>query len=440
MPGSDRLRPDELASQVTASLALAGYVGAVYAVVVVGAGALLGRGRPDLALSVAATTVVAVTFEPAREACRRLAGRLVYGRRATPYQALAGLSKQASRAYPTDEVLPEMAKVLADGLGASRSQVWLRVGESLRPAAAWPQAPTGAERPLPLVAGELPEVPGAGHVVAVHHQGELLGALAVVRPATEPLTPVERRLLDDLAAQAGLALRNVRLTAELDQRVAESSARAAELRASRARVVAAQDAERRRLERDLHDGAQQHLVALTAQLGLARLLAGRAPERAQALLARLRAGAEQAQQDLAAFAGGVYPSQLAAEGLAAALQARAEALALPVAVRSRGLGRHPPEVEAAVYFCCLEALQNVVKHGAAGAALVRLEENGGGLRFSVEDDGAGFDPARAGGGAGLRNMADRLQALGGALTVRSAAGRGTAVSGWLPARRPEPVP
>jgi signal transduction histidine kinase len=440
MPGSGRARPDELASQVTASLALAGYVGAVYAVVVVGAGALLGRGRPDLALSVAATTVVAVTFEPAREASRRLAGRLVYGRRATPYQALARLSKQASRAYPTDEVLPEMAKVLADGLGASRSQVWLRVGESLRLAAAWPRVPTGAERPLPLVAGELPEVPGADHAVPVHRQGELLGALAVARPATEPLTPVERRLLDDLAAQAGLALRNVRLTAELDQRMAESSARAAELRASRARVVAAQDAERRRLERDLHDGAQQHLVALTAQLGLARLLAGRAPERARALLVRLGAGAEQAQRDLAAFASGVYPSRLAAEGLVAALQARAEALALPVAVRARGLGRHPPEVEAAVYFCCLEALQNVVKHGAAGAALVRLEEDGRGLRFSVEDDGAGFDPARAGGGAGLCNMADRLQALGGALTVRSAAGRGTAVSGWLPARRPEPVP
>jgi signal transduction histidine kinase len=290
-----------------------------------------------------------------------------------------------------------------------------------------------------LVAGELPGIAGGDQVVVVRHQGEVLGALAVAKPAGDRLTPVERRLLGDLAAQAALALRNVRLTAELEQRVAESAAQATVLRASRARIVAAQDAERRRLERDLHDGAQQHLVALTVKLGLVRVLAGSAPDRARGLLAELQAGTEQAQRDLAAFASGVYPSQLAEQGLAAALQAQAGAMDLPVAIRARGLSRHPSDVEAAVYFCCLEALQNVVKHGAATTVLVRLEEDRDRLRFSVADDGAGFDPDRTRRGAGLSNMTDRIGALGGELTVQSTPDGGTTVSGWLPARRPEPV-
>ena len=433
-----RLRAQALASQALASMMLAGYVGAVYAAVVLGVGTLLGREPPDLTLSVAATTIVAVTFERARDIGRRLATRLVYGQRATPYETLSRLSTQAASAYATDEVLPTMAKVVADGLGATRSQVWLRVGETLRLAGSWPDAPADVEQ-MPLAGGELPAIRDVDHVVAVRDQGELLGALAVTKPAGDPLTPVEHRLLADLAAQAGLALRNVRLTAELEQRVAETSALALELRASRARIVAAQDAERRRLERDIHDGAQQHVVAVTVKLRLVRLLAGSAPDRARELLAELQAGTEQAQRALAAFAGGVYPAQLATHGLVAALQAYAEVMALPVTIRARGLGRHPPDVEAAIYFCCLEALQNVVKHGAASTALVELEEDGNGLRFSVADDGAGFDPERSRRGAGLNNMTDRVGAVGGTLTVRSAAGRGTTVIGWLPARRPEPV-
>jgi GAF domain-containing protein len=241
-----RLRADVLASQALAYLALAGYVAAVYAAVAVGIGSVLGRPQPDLALSVAATAVVAVTFERARGAARRLAGRLVYGRRTTPYQAVARLSRQAAVAYATDEVLPTMAKVLADGLGAARARVWLRVGGTFRLAATWPDVPGGPVT-VSLAPGELPGVAGGDHAVAVRHQGELLGALAVAKPAGDRLTPVEQRLLGHLAAQAGLALRNVRLTAELEERVAESAAQGAALRASRARVVAAQDAERRRL-------------------------------------------------------------------------------------------------------------------------------------------------------------------------------------------------
>ena len=438
MRENGRLRADVLASQALAYLALAGYVAAVYAAVVVGIGAVLGRGQPDLALSVAATAIVAVTFEPARDAAWRLASRVIYRRRTTPYQALSRLAKRAGAAYATDEVLPMMAKVLADGLGAARCQVWLRVGETFRLAATWPDVPAGSQR-LSLAAGELPGVAGGDHAVAVRHQGELLGALAVAKPAGDRLTPVEQRLLGHLAAQAGLTLRNVRLAAELEERVVESEAQAAALRASRARIVAAQDAERRRLERDLHDGAQQHLVALTVKLGLVRVLATSAPDRARALLADLRVDTGRAQRALAAFAGGVYPSQLAEQGLVAALQAHARAMDLPVTIRARGLGRHPPDVEAAVYFCCPEALQNVVKHGAATTVLLRLEQDHDRLRFSVADDGVGFDPERTRQGAGLANMTDRIGAVGGELEVRSAPGGGCTVTGRLPARRPEPV-
>jgi signal transduction histidine kinase len=434
-----RIRADVLASRALLALTLAGFVAVVYATVVVGIGAALGRPQPDLALSVAATAIVAVTFERVREAGQRLAGRLVYGERATPYQALSRLTEQAAGTYATAEVPPRMARVLADGIGAARAQVWLRVEDTLRLSASWPEVATAAQQ-VALAAGDLPGIPGADHVVAVRHHGELLGALAVTMPVGDPLTPVERGLLGDLAVQAGLALRNVRLTTELEQRVAETSARAAELRASRARVVAAQDAERRRLERDLHDGAQQHLVALSVKLRLVRMLAGSAPERARALLAELQVGTEQAQRALAALAGGVYPAQLAEGGLVPALEAHAGAMPLPVTVRARGVGRHPPEVETAIYFCCLEALQNVAKHGDATTALLRLEEDRTGLRFSVADDGAGFDPERTRRGAGLDNMTDRMRAVGGELTVSSAAGRGTTVTGWLPARRAEPVP
>jgi signal transduction histidine kinase len=431
------IRTDVLASRALAYLALAGFVGAVY-VAAVGVGAALGRPQPDLALSVVATAVVAVTFERVRDAGQRLAGRVVYGERATPYQALSRLAEQAAGAYATDEVLPRMARVLADGVGAARAQVWLRVEDTLRLAASWPDAPTGVA-PVPLAAGELPAIAGVDHAMPVRGHGELLGALAVAKPAGDPLTPVERKLLGHLATQAELTLRNVRLTAELQERLAEVAARAAELRASRARVVAAHDAERRRLERDLHDGAQQHLVALAVRLRLVRMQAERAPDRARGLLAELRAATRQAQVALAAFARGVYPTDLAERGLVPALRSYAGAAPLPVTIRARGVGRHPPETEAAVYFSCLEALQNVAKHAGATAVLVRLEEGRDGLRFSVADDGAGFDLQRTRRGAGLDNMTERVRAAGGELAVRSIPGHGTTVTGRMPARRPEPV-
>jgi len=270
----------------------------------------------------------------------------------------------------------------------------------------------------------VPDIAGASTVVAVRHQDELLGALAVTKPPNEPLSAAEGKLIDDLAAQAGLMLRNVRLTEDL-------RARLEDLRASRQRLVAAQDEERRRIERNIHDGAQQQLVALAVKLNLTRSLIGRDDDKAQSLVDQMKAEANDALGDLRDLARGIYPPLLADQGLGAALLAQARKATIPVEVAANGLERYPQEAEAAVYFCCLEALQNVAKYSHATHATVRLTSDNGDLRFEVTDDGRGFDASAPSYGSGLRGMADRLEALGGSLTVRSSTGAGTTVEGRI---------
>ncbi|HXF36247.1 MAG TPA: GAF domain-containing sensor histidine kinase [Actinomycetota bacterium] len=416
--------------------ALAAFITVVYVGVVVGVGSVLGRTEPDLTLQVAATALVALAFQPVREGARRLANRLVYGERAEPYEVLARFASRAAGTYATEDVLPRTARVIGEGTGAARAEVWLRVGEELRLGAAWPEDGGGRPRALPMADGRLPEVPGATELVPVAQRGELLGAVAATKPPGEPLTPAEASLLDDLAKQAGLVLRNARLTEELRARLEQIAARAEELRASRQRIVAAHDAERRRLERNIHDGAQQHLVALAVKLRLARELLARDPGRAAALLGELRAEIDQALETLRDLAGGIYPAVLEERGIAAALEDQAGLADVPVEIEGDGLARWPIETEAAVYFSCLEALQNALKHAGARRVRIRLTEAAGHLRFSVADDGRGFDPATVPVGAGLRNMADRVEALGGHLEVRSVPGLGTTVEGAVPVEIP----
>jgi signal transduction histidine kinase len=239
-------------------------------------------------------------------------------------------------------------------------------------------------------------------------------------PPAEPATSVTEKLLADLAAQAGLVLRNARLIEEI--------------RASRKRLVAAQDEERRRLERNLHDGAQQQLVALKMRLGLAKLTVDRDPGGTRSALEELEKATQDALDDLRDLARGIYPPLLADQGLPAALEAQARKSALSVRVETDGLGRYDQEAEAAVYFCCLEALQNVAKYAEAPTATVRLWVEDGFLAFAVQDEGKGFDPSATGHGTGLQGMADRLAALGGSLEVSSSPGRGTTVLGRVPAR------
>ena len=410
---------------------LAAFFTAVYVAIVVGIGTAFGS-RSSRLLTVLAAVVMAVAFQPVRERARRLANRVVYGKRATPYEVLSDFSERAAGAYSTEDVLPRMAPVLAEGTGATRAEVWLRVGAELRPAASWPE-PSG-EEPLRLriVGDELSEVPGSGQAFPVRHQGELLGALTLTKPPSEPLTPTETKLLSDLASQVGLVLRNVRLTSELQARLEE-------LRASRQRLVAAQDEERRRLERNLHDGAQQQLVALAVKLGMAETLARKDPERTAEMLLGLKADTGEALDNLRDLARGIYPPLLADKGLGAALDSQARKAAVPTTVEVDSIGRYPQEVEAAVYFCCLEALQNVAKYAGASKASIRLLADHGSLGFEIEDDGAGFDTGAIGYGTGLQGMADRLDAIGGTLEVRSQPGEGTTITGRIPARATEPI-
>ncbi len=419
---------------------LAGFITVVYVAIVVGVGALVGTaGQPNLALSILATAIVAVAFQPVRERVQGFANRLVYGKRATPYEVLAQFSERVAGAYSSNEILPRMAQVLAEGTGAARSDVWIRMGPDLVPTTSWPQGDGAQRRAIPVAGQLLPAVPGVDRAVAVKHQGELLGALTINKRAGEALTPVEEKLLADLAAQAGLVLRNVRLTAELQARLEEISKQAKELRASRQRIVAAQDAERRRLERNIHDGAQQNLVALSVKLRLARNFATRNPQRAKEILRELEAETGQALDTLRDLARGIYPPLLRERGLAAALQAHAASMEIPVEINAEGIGRYASDIEAAVYFCCLEALQNAAKHASASRVQLQLHEQDGQLAFSVVDDGCGFDPDKASQGTGLRNMTDRIEAVGGRLEVR-AGSSGTSVVGRVPTRLREPVP
>jgi signal transduction histidine kinase len=405
---------------------LAVLVTAVYVGIAVGIGALVGSGgKPNLGLSILATAIVAVGFQPARERVQKVANRLVYGKRATPYEVLSEFSGRVAETYAADEVLPRMARVLQAGTGAQSATVWLRGHVELRPAATSPEA-SAVSAPLAMSNGTLPELPGATHAVEVRHQGELLGALSVSKRRGEGLTPIEEKLVDDLAHQAGLVLKNVRLSADL-------RARLEDLRASRQRLVSAQDAERRRLERNLHDGAQQHLVALKVKLGLAEMLLTRDPAKAAATLEQLKGDADEALETLRDLARGIYPPLLADKGLAVALEAQARKAALPARVDAEGLGRYAQDIEATVYFCVLEALQNSQKYAKASDVVVRLHEADERLTFEVQDDGVGFDASTVRMGAGLSNMNDRVDALGGTVEVISRPGAGTCVRGALPA-------
>ena len=394
----------------------------VYVALVIGVGTIVGD-QGNSFLTIVTAVAIAVAFQPVRERVRHLANRIVYGKRATPYEVLSEFSDKVATAFAAEDVLPRMAQILATGTGASSARVWLRFGEELRPAASWPE--NGSVPPVAVEDGR-PGGFGEGEDgVEVRHLGELLGALSVTMPPSDPMNPSKERLVRDLAAQAGLVLRNVRLIEEL--------------RASRRRIVTAQDERAKQLERNLHDGAQQQLVALGVQLSLARrLIEPDAPE-AAATLDSLQQAATDALENLRDLARGIYPPLLADQGLVVALEAQARKAALPIEVEGEGVGRYPQEVEAAVYFCVLEALQNVAKYANASNARVRLADRGGTVTFEVTDDGTGFETERTPLGTGLQGMKDRLEALGGTLTIVSTPDRGTTVGGTIRAGASSPA-
>ncbi|HUF59999.1 MAG TPA: histidine kinase [Actinomycetota bacterium] len=370
--------------------------------------------RPALVL--VAGVILGLFLVPLYRFSTWLADRLVFGGRSTPYEVLTEFSGRVGATYSSDDVLPRMAQLVGEATRARSARIWLRVGRELHTAAAWPLG-SPASTSLPTDPDELPELRGE-EAFEVRHQGELLGALSVEPTPSDPMTPAKRRIVRDLASQAGFVLRNVRLIEEL--------------RASRQRLVVAQDQERRKLERNIHDGAQQRLVALTVKLRLLEQLAERDPAKVVPMAEQLQADATDALEELRDLARGIYPPLLADKGLPAALEAQARKSPVPVSIDAPAVGRFSQDVEAAIYFSCLEALQNVAKYADASGVTISIDRTDGHLAFAVVDDGVGFDPASTTHGTGLQGIADRIDSLGGTFSVKSAPGAGTSLRGSVP--------
>jgi signal transduction histidine kinase len=421
---------------------LAAYIGIVYGVVVLGGGWVLSIEGDSTGLTIAAAAVVAVSFPTVRRRAKEWANHLVLGSRTSSLETLHHFSQGVAGAYGADEVLSGMAHVLAEGTGARRAEVWVVVGEELRRGATWPAAASlPGEPPRPV--DEWPDAStGIDLCVPVQLETDLLGLLALASRSGRPFTAAEENLVADLASHASHVLQNVRLSAELAARSDDLATQTADLRESRRRLVSARTAERRRVERNIHDGAQQHLVALLVRIGLLPVLAETDEERAASELNSLHGLCDEALATLADLARGLHPRELTEDGLAAALSARVARVPeeIRTSVEADGLGRHPSDIEAAAYFACLEAVQNAVKYSQCSSIVLRLAEEAGALSFSVSDDGIGFDRTRVALGAGMTNMADRIEALNGTLEVRSAPSAGTTVTGRLPSSALAPTP
>ena len=414
---------DMIISRALLVTLLSAGVTAVYAAIVLGIGTFVGHRSSPL-LTIAAAVAIALVFQPLRQRASRLANRLVYGERATPYQVLSNFAAGMAGQLDLGGALDRMVSLLGGAAGASRVEAWIRVGAELRPSAVWP-AGAAPSAPVQLNgAAGLPVLGPGARVVPVRHGEDLLGAISLTKPREEALTSTEDSLLQHLASQASLVMRNAQLTAELRATIDQ-------LLASRRRLVEAQDAERRKIERNLHDGAQQQLIALAIQLGLLAESADD-PEFIRQAVPGLKAQLSTALDDLRALARGIYPPLLAEQGLVMALRAQAARSPVPVVLEAGQVGRYPQEAESTVYFCALEALANVAKHARASRATVRLAQTGGALEFSVSDDGAGLPATGTSHGSGLQGMSDRLAAHGGTLAVSSQPGQGTTITGRLP--------
>jgi signal transduction histidine kinase len=400
--------------------AMAAVVTLGYAVVVVAVGNLIG-GSGTL-LELLATALVAVVFGPLRGRAQRVADRVVYGRRASPYELLSRLSAQLTG--PSSGLLDGLCATVADGTGARQVVLWTGPPDGLRAVSAWPAGCPPEVRTLDELAPGEPSLGGrsggrpalGGCAVPVTYAGRTIGALAVTTGTRRSWTSQERGLLADLAAQAGLVL---------------------ELRASAQRLVAAGDEARRRLERDLHDGAQQRLVTVAMELGaLARSAAGAAAsaervaegaaisagrvEGAAVFAERAEAARQQLLQataELRETARGLHPAVLTQDGLQAALGYLADRSALPVRLRVDVDRRLAPAVEATAYFVVSEGLTNAAKHARAQVTTVTAELTEQGLALEVGDDGVGG--ARPQPGSGLEGLTDRLAALDARLLVDS---------------------
>ncbi|MEO7557325.1 MAG: histidine kinase [Acidimicrobiales bacterium] len=447
-------RIDRLLVHTVAVAGLTVVVVSVYVLVVIG----LGRPPDDadrqvLGLSMAAAAIAAIGYLPARARLTDLANRLVYGERRAPDEVLRTFGTRLTRAIPMDELLLQLVESLRKTLTLTSAEVFTGRGGTLERTVSVPDRGTTTltvgDKEAPVVArtnvsGQawaavwLPALLAGREraqirVAPITHSGELLGLIVIERPGdAEHFAEEDDRVLLELARQVGLALHNVQLDSALQASLDEVRRQAEELRASRSRIVATADAERRKIERNLHDGAQQHLVALAVNLRLVKDMLGDDPETATEMLDALAADVKETIQELRDLAHGIYPPLLLDSGLLEALRAAATRSPLDVTVEAEGLGRYPSEVEAAVYFCCLEALQNAGKHAPEAQVRLQVGVTEGVLRFAVADDGPGFDVATAQKGHGFVNMSDRIGAIGGTVQWESTPGHGATIAGTIP--------
>ncbi len=405
--------------------ALAVFITVVYVGIVVGVGAIVGS-RADPILSAAAAAIVALAFQPARRRAQRFADRLVYGERAAPYEVLSEFSERLGNAYANEDLLPRMARALAGAPGRPRRRVGPHRETSSSPRGGGRRTPRRRRR-SPATDDDVSDASAIEMREPIRHQGELLGALSIVKRPGESITPTEDKLVRDLAAQAGLVMRNVALTEQLMDHIEQ-------LRASRQRLVHAQDEERRKLERNLHDGAQQQLVALSVRLRLAEGLVDRDSEKTKAMLADLQTDRRGRRSRISATSREASTRR----------SSRTRGSSRPWR-RRRARGRSPrrsrrrtsrgtrtrwrrPSTSA-------RSRRSTTWRSTQERAAPRCgwRRTNGDLTFEVSDDGAGFDSARTSYGTGLRGMSDRVEAIGGVLEIRSAPGEGTSVTGRIPA-------
>jgi signal transduction histidine kinase/plastocyanin len=394
--------------------ALAAFIFAVYTVVVVVVGGALGSDDHVVA-SIAAMTVVAVAFEPVRERVHRVANRLVYGERATPYEVLAGLSHAMSEALSVSEVLPRMAEAAAKGVGAARARVRVVLAAGGERWASWPDADGPLDSRIPVVS-----------------DGEPIGEIAVGKRPGDAVTAADRRLLAELAAQAGQAMHNVRLTEELRARLDEISWHARELAASRRRLISAEDAARRTLEREISAGVGRQLTSARAALELSERTMAADAGAAVALLDDAVQRADEAQDALRSLSRGFWLPLLTDGGIVAALEAQARKAGYRVTIATSGLPatRFDPHAEAAVYFCCLEALRDAHSRAPDRPVVLTLGASNGWIEFSVSEGSPPDVSTR--GISGDWPLRDRVEALGGAVEVRGGERGTTVVSGRVP--------
>jgi signal transduction histidine kinase len=390
----------------TASLLIA----AAYAVIAATPGLMLGS-RVPVSLAVFVTIAAALAFQPLRRRLESAVSRRLFGDRVRQYQLLKNLGTTMEQTAELDELLPRLAHAVREGIGASWVRVRLRDADG-----SWLDEPEG-------VAGEVTGDSAAG--VDLVHAAEQVGRVDL-GPKHGGYAPADLELLATVAAQATTAVANVRLTSQLKEGLEELST-------SRVRLIAAQDAERRRIERDLHDGIQQEVVALIAGLRLARNRLSR-DQLTAAELADLQDQAREMLRDLRELAHGIHPSVLSDNGLVAALESRITRFPISVQILADDglrVERFSEDVEGTAYFVACESLTNVAKHAGTAGARIRLSHPGSRLCLVVEDDGRGFEPNGARSG-GLANIRDRVEALHGRLTIESRLGAGTSVRAELP--------